>query len=133
MIRHYSLANDWRERDRYVLGVARAARSGQRAAFLETLQGIGSGSIHLHADDRADSVFDPVPWLAGDGQGEHVYCCGLAPMMASVAAAVVHRAFGTVHFEYFSAPETDPAQAAGPDDAFTLELRRERGAGECVA
>lgn len=193
MIRHYSLANDWRERDRYVLGVARAARSRggsqfmhqmlrrgstltvdhprngfpldpsadrylflaggigitpilamirwcaangrawrlayavrsvQRAAFLETLQGIGSGLIHLHADDRADSVFDPVPWLAGDGQGEHVYCCGPAPMMASVAAAAAHRASGTVHFEYFSAPETDPAQAAGPDDAFTLELRR---------
>lgn len=192
MIRQYSLSNDWRERDRYVLGVARAAqskggslfvhqalrrgmtlsvgtprngfpldpsaaqylflaggigitpilamirwceahgrpwrlayavRSAQRAAFLETLNAIGGGSVHLHADDRQSGIFDPVPWLAGSPQGEHVYCCGPAPMMAAVKAAASHRDPATVHFEYFNAPSGDVA-AFAEKKPFTIELRR---------
>ncbi len=34
MIRHYSLANDWRERDRYVIGVARAAAGRGGSLFI---------------------------------------------------------------------------------------------------
>ncbi|MBN9461611.1 MAG: cupin domain-containing protein [Burkholderiales bacterium] len=193
LIRHYSLSNDWRERDRYVLGIARssqgrggslfihqalrrgttlpvsvprngfpldpsatqylflaggigitpilamirwcrangrpwrlvyAVRSAQRAAFLETLATIGGGSIHLHADDQRSGVFDPVPWLSGDPQGEHVYCCGPAPMMAAVKAAASHRDARTMHFEYFSAPSDGPAALPENRKPFMVELRR---------
>lgn len=193
MIRHYSLANDWRERDRYVVGVARAAqgrggslfvhqalrrgmtltinpprngfaldtsassylflaggigitpilamirwcaanhrpwrlayavRSAQRAAFLETLAGLGGGSVHLHADDREARVFDPGPWLAGTPPGEQVYCCGPAPMMAAVKAAASHRDARTVHFEYFAAPADEQQARQASAKAFTIELRR---------
>lgn len=192
LIRHYSLCNDWRERDRYVVGVARAAqskggslyihqslrrgmtlpvsvprnnfpldptasqylflaggigitpilamirwcqangrrwrlayavRSTQRAAFLETLGTLG-GSVHLHADDRQEALFDPMPWLAGAPQGEHVYCCGPAPMMAAVKAAASHRDPGTIHFEYFVAPTGDHAAVRGNEKSFLIELRR---------
>jgi vanillate O-demethylase ferredoxin subunit len=192
LVRHYSLSNDWRERDRYVLGVARApqskggsqfihqalrrgmtlpvspprngfpldpsatqylflaggigitpilamlrwcaanarpwrlvyaVRSSHRAAFLETLRTIGGGSLHLHADDQQSGVFDPIPWLSGAPPGEHVYCCGPAPMMAAVKAAASHRDPGTIHFEYFNAPSDE--MAAFPEKRpFTIELRR---------
>lgn len=194
LLRHYSLANDWRERDRYVIGVARTAqskggsvfvhqglrrgmklqtglpkngfpldptarqylflaggigitpilamlrwcqaqarpwrlayavRSGQRAAFLETLAALekeGLGQIHLHADDQLARVFDAQPWLAGTPVGEHVYCCGPAPMMAAVKAAAAHRDPGTVHFEFFAAPSDDaPVRGNRP---LRVELRR---------
>ncbi|MCO5099958.1 MAG: cupin domain-containing protein [Burkholderiaceae bacterium] len=192
-IRHYSLCNDWRERDRYVLGVARspqsrggslfvhqglrkgmtvaaaaprngfpldasaerylflaggigitpilamirwceangrpwrlayAVRSAQRGAFLETLSTIGGGSVHLHSDDRESCVFDPIPWLAGAPQGEHVYCCGPAPMMAAIKKAAAHRDPGTVHFEYFNAPTDDAHDGVANRKPFTIELKR---------
>lgn len=193
LIRHYSLTNDWRERDRYMLGVARspqskggslfihqalrrgmilpvsvprngfpldpsagqylflaggigitpilamirwcqanarpwrlayAVRSTQRAAFLETLETIGGGSIHLHSDAQASGVFDPVPWVSGAPPGEHVYCCGPAPMMAAVKAAASHRDPQTLHFEYFAAPSGDLLPPREDDKAFVIELRR---------
>ncbi|WP_084386670.1 cupin domain-containing protein [Castellaniella caeni] len=190
--RHYSLSGDWRERDRYVIGIARApqskggslyahqslrrgmslqvaaprnnfplapdaaqylfiaggigitpllamirwcsaqgkpwrlayaVRSAQRAAFLETLQAMPGGQVHVHADNLMAGFFDPVPWLQGAPEGEHVYCCGPAPMMAAVKAAASHRDPKTVHFEYFAAPQ-DSAPAAGKEHAFMVELRR---------
>jgi len=193
LIRHYSLCNDWRERDRYVVGIARSAqskggslfihqnlrrgmtlpvslppngfaldtsatqylflaggigitpivamirwcqaqgrpwrlayavRSAQRAAFLETLQAIEGGSIHLHADDQMPGVFDPEPWLAGAPQGEHVYCCGPAPMMAAVKAAASHRDPASVHFEYFAAPASELLHLPENEKEFMIELRR---------
>lgn len=193
LIRHYSLANDWRERDRYVLGVARspqskggslfihqalrrgmslpvsvpsngfpldpsatqylflaggigitpilamirwcqanarpwrlvyAVRNLQRAAFLEALGTIGGGSIHLHSDEQQAGVLDPVPWLSGAAHGEHVYCCGPAPMMAAVKAAASHRNPDTIHFEYFNAPAGDSTAGAENRKPFVVELRR---------
>ena len=192
LLRHYSIASDWRERDRYVVGVGRAAnsrggsafihqglrrgmrlaaslpkngfplvadgrqylflaggigitpilamirwcqahgrpwqlvyavRSAQRAAFLETLQALEGGSIHLHADDREGRFFDPRPWLAGAPAGEQVYCCGPAPMMAAVQQAAGHRDPASVHFEYFAAPGEE-ARKPRAEHAFEIELRR---------
>lgn len=192
LVRHYSLCNDWRERDRYVLGVSRSAqsrggslfvhqalrrgmtlsvgvpcnnfaldpsatrylflaggigitpilamirwcqangrswrlayavRSEQRAAFLEALSTIGGGSVHLHTDQQA-GLFDPKPWLSGAPHGEHTYCCGPAPMMAAVQAAASHRDPGTVHFEYFAAPSSDPVATGEIRKPFLIELRR---------
>ncbi len=191
--RHYSISSDWRDRDRYVIGIGRAAssrggslfahqslrrgmtlasslprngfpldktgrsylflaggigitpllamirwcegndrpwrlayavRSRQRAAFLETLQSIGGGSVHLHADDEMAGFFDSRPWLEGAPEGEHVYCCGPAPMMAAVRQAAAHRPAEAVHFEYFAAPSQDESRARPAEKAFTIELRR---------
>src|SRR5215208_4954535 len=36
LIRQYSLTNDWRERDRYVIGVGRAANSRGGSEFVHT-------------------------------------------------------------------------------------------------
>lgn len=193
LLRHYSICSDWRERERYVVAVGRAAngrggsafihqglrrgsllcaslpkngfalapegrqylflaggigitpilamirwcqaharpwqlvyaaRSAQRAAFLETLRTLQGGSIHLHADDEAGRVFDPRPWLQGAPAGEHVYCCGPAPMMAAVKDAASHRDPGSLHFEYFAAPADDAARGHRPQHAFEVELRR---------
>lgn len=193
LLRHYSISSDWRERDRYVIGVARSAqskggslyvhqelrrgmrlpvslpkngfplvadarqylflaggigitpilamirwcaanrrpwrlayavRSVQRAAYLDELGVIEGGSIHLHADDQMAAIFDPAPWLEGRPDGEHVYCCGPAPMMAAVQAAASHRDPQTLHFEYFAAPTDDLARPHEPDRAFEIELRR---------
>lgn len=188
--RHYSISSDWRERDHYVVGVARApesrggsvyahqylkrgmllnvneprnnfplvadakhylfiaggigitplmammrwctannkpwslvyaVRSAQRAAFLESINQLGGGTVHLHEDDRMGSFLDPIPWLKDTPAGEHVYCCGPAPMMAAVKEASAHRDPGTIHFEYFAAPEDEH----NPDDdrPFTIELK----------
>lgn len=191
--RHYSICSDWRERDRYVIAIGRAAtsrggslfahhslrrgmtlrsslprngfpldktarsylflaggigitpllamirwcqandrpwrlayavRSAQRAAFLETLQAIGGGTVHLHADDQASGVFDPAAWLAGAPEGEHVYCCGPAPMMAAVKEAARHRPPDAVHFEYFAAPSQDSANPPASQKSFMIELRK---------
>lgn len=105
--------------------LAYAVRSAQRAAFLETLHALqaqGGGQLHLHADDQMARVFDAEAWLAGQPEGEHVYCCGPAPMMAAVKAAAAHRDPQTLHFEFFSAPSDDaPVRANRP---LRVELRR---------
>lgn len=94
----------------------------QRAAYLDELGVIEGGSIHLHADDQMAAIFDPAPWLEGRPDGEHVYCCGPAPMMAAVQAAASHRDPQTLHFEYFAAPTDDhPGLVNQP---FEVELRR---------
>lgn len=65
---------------------------------------------------------DPVPWLEGNPEGEHVYCCGPGPLMAAVKDAAAHRAADTVHFEYFSAPVDEFAEV--DNKPFTIELKR---------
>ncbi|VTU24371.1 Phenoxybenzoate dioxygenase subunit beta [Variovorax sp. SRS16] len=191
LVRHYSLTNDWRERDRYVVGVGRAAngrggsafvhqslrrgmqlavsaprnnfaldpkadsylfiaggigvtpmmamirwceaqsrpwrlvyaaRNCQRTAFYETLRAHGE-RVHFHFDDLAGTVLDVREWLAGEGSGEHVYCCGPQPLMQAVQDHAAHRPASRVHFEYFTAPAT-PAADAMPAGAFRVELRR---------
>lgn len=191
LVRHYSFTNDWRERDRYVIGVGRAAngrggsafvhqsvhrglqlaasaprnnfaldptagsylfiaggigvtpmmamirwceaqsrpwrlvyaaRNCQRAAFYETLHEHGE-RVHFHFDDQAGAVLDVRQWLAGEGSGEHVYCCGPQPLMQAVQEHAAHRPAPNVHFEYFTAP--DPAAVdTAPSGAFRVDLRR---------
>ncbi len=191
LVRHYSLTNDWRERDRYVIGIGRAfkghggsdflhrslrcdapittsaprnnfaldataesylfiaggigitpilsmirwceaggrpwrlayaARNGQRAAFYETLRPFGS-RVHFHFDDQAQGVLDVREWLGGRPDGEHVYCCGPAPLMQAVKNHASHRAEHSVHFEYFAAPDAQASRPA-PGEAFQIDLRR---------
>lgn len=93
--------------------LAYAARSAQRAAFLETLRAFGERA-HLHFDDERGSVLDVGHWLAGVQPGEHVYCCGPQPLMAAVKTHSAHLAQQQVHFEYFAAPaDAEKPAAAG--------------------
>ncbi|MGH7211358.1 MAG: flavin reductase family protein, partial [Acetobacteraceae bacterium] len=54
--------------------------------------------------------------------GAHVYCCGPAALMRSVAAATAHWTPGFVHFEWFAAPE----QEVGTATPFKVELAHSR-------
>jgi vanillate O-demethylase ferredoxin subunit len=190
LVRHYSLCNDWRERDRYVIGVGRAsggrggsefihqharrgmalrtsaprnnfpldeqaagfvfvaggigitpihamvqwceangrpwrlvyaARSRQRAAFYETLRELPD-RVQFHFDDECGGLLDVPAALAELGDGEQIYCCGPAPLMAAVATATATLPPGSAKFEYFTAPSQSSGETAA--DAFSVELRR---------
>lgn len=192
LIRHYSLTNDWRERDRYVIGVGRASasrggslyvhqslrrgmtlpsseprnnfkldpradsylfiaggigitpivamvrwceaqgrpwrlvyavRSAQRTAFGELLRAFGD-RVRLHCDDEPGNVLDLSRTLDDVPPGQKVYCCGPQPMMAAVKAQGKQLAPGQLVFEYFTAPQDEPAAPPAADDGFLVKLRR---------
>ena len=194
-IRHYSLTNDWRERDRYVIGIGRVAagrggsayihqslrrgmrvptspprnnfplappaeshlfiaggigvtpfmsmvrwceaqarpwrlvyatRNCQRAAFYETLREYGS-KVHFHFDDLAGGFLDIKPWLTAQ-PGQHIYCCGPHALMQMVQTHTAHLPPETVHFEYFAAPNGDPATTTTAAGEFRVELRQSHSA-----
>ena len=56
MLRHYSLTNDWRERDRYVVGVGRAAKGRGGSDFIH--QSLRRGG-RLQASLRNNFALDP--------------------------------------------------------------------------
>ena len=191
LVRHYSLTNDWRERDRYVIAVGRAAggrggsqfvhrsvrcgsrlnvsaprnnfpldplaagyvfiaggigitpivamvrwceaharpwrlvyaaRSAQRAAFYEPLCQYGAAHLQFHFDDVRGSVLDVRDALSTLAPGEQVYCCGPAPLMQAVSAAIDAIPGAVAHFEYFTLPDEPRTDAAAPGE-FTIELR----------
>lgn len=89
-------------------------RSRVRTAFYEELRGHGA-KVQFHFDDEAAGQrVDLKQALSGAVQGEHIYCCGPAPLMRAVQAASAQREPGTVHFEWFSAGEPAPASQSLP-------------------
>ncbi|QIE54901.1 oxidoreductase [Pikeienuella piscinae] len=100
-----------------------AARSRQRAAFYEDLCAVGADNVQFHFDDEAGHVLDVGKALAGLAPGEQVYCCGPEPLMVAVTNVTRDRPAGSVHFEWFTAPEQDPAITAD-DTELTVDLRR---------
>ena len=196
LIRQYSLTNDWRERDRYVIGVARvpdsrggstfvhssvragaqltirgpinnfaldpraerflfiaggigitpimamtrwcvangkpwrliyAARRRQRAAFYEELCALARDSAQFHFDDESGQVLDVAAAIAGLQDGERIYCCGPTPLMDAVKTLTEHLPPDTVHFEYFSVPDSDEPKES---TAFKVRLERSGAAFE---
>jgi vanillate O-demethylase ferredoxin subunit len=99
-----------------------AVRSGQRAAFYETLREFGS-RVNFHFDDQAARVLDVRPWLSEARAGEHVYCCGPQALMKAVQINSSHLPVETVHFEYFNVPTARGAELAAAGE-FSIELRR---------
>ena len=78
LIRHYSLTNDWRERDRYVVGVARVADSRGGSSFVHSTIRAGAqlticGPINNFGLDRSAERF---LFIAGG--------IGITPIMAMV-------------------------------------------------
>lgn len=190
IVRQYSLTNDWRERDRYVIGVGRAAdsrggsshihsniragaqlkisaprnnfplagdaasylfiaggigvtpimamvrwcvakrkpwrliyaaRSRQRAAFYEELCELGEGRTDFHFDDERGQVLDAARAISSRTEGEHIYCCGPGVLMNAVKDLTADFPGGMVHFEWFTAPESDEPKES---NSFTVRLER---------
>lgn len=104
---------------RLVYGV----RSRQRLAFYEELRQWGD-RVRFHCDDEVGAPI-AVPLLLADWTpGEHVYCCGPAPLMNAVQLHGAHLPSDALHFEWFSAPAAPAAPAA---EGFAIELRRSGG------
>ena len=98
------------------------ARSPESAAFAGTLRSAGfAGRATCHFGLDADAVPGRLAAiLAAEGaRGTHAYVCGPAPFMTAARAAG-ERALGAeaLHFEYFSAGETD----GGADRELTVRL-----------
>ena len=94
------------------------ARSEQHAAFYPELRELSSTRVHTY--------FAEVPLLdagallcAPDGTTD-VYCCGPQSLMESVIDASSHWKEGSVHFEWFAAPDVK----SGPNEAFEVALVR---------
>ena len=94
------------------------ARSEQHAAFYPELRELSSTRVHTY--------FAEVPLLdagallcAPDGTTD-VYCCGPQSLMESVIDGSSHWKEGSVHFEWFAAPDVK----SGPNEAFEVALVR---------
>ena len=109
-------------------------RSPERTAFREALLPLAaSGQVELHHDDGDPAHgLDIAATLSDPAPGTHLYYCGPAPMMAAAAAASRHWSPGTVHCEYFTAPEPDQASHAD-DRPFRVRLSRSGGEYEVPA
>jgi len=97
------------------------ARNRLRAAFYEELRAYGK-CVTFHFDEEQAGRFADIPGaLAPSSSGEHVYCCGPAPLMRAVRQACEDRPAGTVHFESFAGSAADVSKAE--DRPFTVVLR----------
>lgn len=97
-------------------------RSRVRTAFYEELRAYGM-RVRFHFDDEAEGRHvDLAQILSPAADGEHIYCCGPAPLMRAVQAASAERPPGTVHFEWFSAGEAAPTAPAGTERGFDIVL-----------
>lgn len=92
-------------------------RSRVRTAFYEELRGHGA-KVQFHFDDEAEGQpADLAQGLSNAADGEHIYCCGPAPLMRAVQAATAQHPPGAVHFEWFSAGDPAPAAPHAPTSA----------------
>lgn len=105
-------------------------RDRDAAAYLSELSFHGE-RVHLHVDsERGGARCDLDAYLAARQEpGQHVYCCGPAPLMDAVAVACERGgiAAARVHFDRFAAGA--PA-ASEPGAAFKVRLARSGGCHE---
>lgn len=114
----------WAERHGRPWRVVYTARGRQRAAFYEELLVLdqGRGRVQWHFNDEKQGQLLDVAALAASLQSdEHLYCCGPDPLMQAVKGATADQA-ERVHFEWFAAPSSVPAEA-GSADGFEVVLR----------
>lgn len=91
------------------------ARSRDTAAFGEQLARLcktGQLCMHLDGGDPSKGL-DVRALLSGYQRGARVYCCGPSGLMAAVREAARAWPQDRLHFEYFSAPDSERAAAAG--------------------
>lgn len=93
-----------------------AGRSRAAMAFVDEIAAGPTGQVTVHADDEAGGLPDLAGTLSGLAPTAVVYCCGPAPLIDAVTAAVPDP--GQVRTERFAAPE--PAPCTGEDTAFDV-------------
>ncbi|MDH6128439.1 PDR/VanB family oxidoreductase [Kitasatospora sp. GP82] len=113
-----------------------AGRSADSMPFTDELRALDPGRVTLLTDDDR-GVPDAVDLLAHAPAGAAVYCCGPAPMLAAVQAALDAPPARSLHFERFGAapvpdgrPFTVRLGAEGPElpvpaDRSALDVVRE--------
>ncbi len=94
------------------------ARSERHAAFHRELAKLAGSRMHTYFSEAP--ILDVDALIAGQSSDTHVYCCGPNPLMDAVARATSSWPERQVHFEWFTAPAND----AGPNTAFEIELAR---------
>lgn len=101
------------------------ARSPRNAAFKRELQAtVPEGQLHFHYDngDPAQGL-DIAGLLRQPAESTHLYFCGPGGFMKACAQASEHWPTGTVHSEYFKAPETKPTVTLA-NGSFEVRLAR---------
>jgi ferredoxin-NADP reductase len=99
-----------------------SCRARDEMAFLDNLQKLDPGAVHLHFDDEAGGKFlDLAAIVAAAPANAHLYCCGPNPMLKAFEAATAGRPRPQVHVEYFTAKEEATADTLG---GFWVELAR---------
>jgi phthalate 4,5-dioxygenase reductase component len=94
-------------------------RDAESSAFLEALRNTFAGSVVVHHDHGDPSrAYDFWPVLETPSRA-HVYCCGPASLMDSVADMTGHWPSGSVHFERFGVD----AKVLATNAAFTVRLK----------
>lgn len=97
-------------------------RSRSRAAYIEHLP--PGGKLVFHSDDEMAGRPDLQAFTRQAKATDHLYCCGPSPLMNAVRdAAQAYLPSGQVHFELFSAPESD-APVKEQNKSFVVELAR---------
>ena len=100
-------------------------RSAIETAYLDEIVTVcGERAVIHHDDGQSSEVYDFWDDLETPG-GNHVYCCGPAPMMDDIRAMSGHWSEGRVHFEDFRPVEVVQAD----DTAFMVTLA---GSGQIV-
>ena len=96
------------------------ARSERHAAFHDDVRALQPERVRTYFSEAP--ILNVAELLRDQRDGTHVYCCGPAGLMQSVAAATAHWTPGFVHYEWFAAPEQETGSAA----PFEVELARSR-------
>jgi tetrachlorobenzoquinone reductase len=113
----------WCEDNRRAWSLLYCTRSRVRTAFLEELRAYGHRVTFHFADERAGDRADVRTAVELLEPEEQIYCCGPASLMSAVAAASMACAPGSIHFEWFAAPQ-DVAAGDGNAKPFEVVLRR---------
>lgn len=96
-------------------------RDAEGTAFLDALSAPElKGKVTIHHDNGDSSnAFDlwPVLEKPGSVSGQHVYCCGPAPLMDAVRDMTGHWPTAAVHFETFGG-DTKPHEGDAPFEVF---------------
>ncbi|MFJ9695194.1 PDR/VanB family oxidoreductase [Kitasatospora sp. NPDC101183] len=121
---------DWR--------LVHVGRSADTLPYAQELRALDPGRVVRRTDDEHGGVPTGAELLAHAPRGAAVYCCGPAPMLAAVQAALDESPAASLHFERFgAAPVTDGAPFAVrlgtdgptldvPADRSALDVLRER-------
>lgn len=93
------------------------SRESVRAPFIAEFRHLAGKALSLHVSSGPGGRLDVAPLLRNLDAHTHVYCCGPASLIETVAAAGAHLG-NRLHVEWFGAP------ANGVDPDFEVELAR---------